>query len=843
MMEDQKIGQLLLGEKKISEAQLQEALEAQDQAYGKSIGEILMNFGYIDEADLLRLLAKQFHTQYLTTKKLSELNIPGIVLKMVPQNVAEKHCLFPVQYKRAEKTLTIVMTNPQNVAAVDEVTFVSGIGTVKALVGMEESIKAAIDKWYKEDENAFDRLLGYGDGMEGYELQGSSFSQDLGDKDESLDLSKLVSSSSSGGGEDRMEIITEEDEEQEDDRISLGADVADEEGVFLGGMSDMPGDNNQGRDELVIEEMDTDADQNVEEVMVAPVTSGGGAEPSEQVGEAKEAEQKPARRSETKRYRLRMLVVESHENIQKFIVKLFNTEGFRVQGVKTREEAISALEAEEYDSLVIKEKDLGEGEELANQVTERFPAVQLCIIKDYASAVIGETRHYKNLMSSFLETMDILVGLLEMESGGMRGHSHNVGKYCRLLASKLDLLQREIDSIALAGYVHDLGKKGMYHWSVFKVDKNTDPEQITEQTEIPLKLLASAKYPFDIATVIRHQYEKWDGNGLPGGLKGEDIPLGSRVLAIVEAFEDLTNKSSGQEPLEATAALEKIKQESERLFDPELVDFFIGVVRDDIYLQQMSEGQESVLVVDTEMEMLTLLELRLVNMGFNVFTARTAEDALEKAKQERPSLIITETDLPDYSGFEFIEQIKADPETKDVPFLFLASKDDSNSVTRGFRMGAEDYMIKPIRIEILAAKINNMMAKLRSETKTEPKAAGVSGSLTEMALPDIIQIMGAGRKTGRIILEHNGRSCSIDMEDGQVVNASVDDLKGEEAFYRILYWNEGSFTIDPTAEISERMITVSYESLMLEGYRRMDEAGKGEEGEEDEIQLDGSDFI
>ncbi|MFO8058860.1 MAG: response regulator [bacterium] len=836
-MEDQKIGQILLRENIITEAQLQEALQAQEQAYGKSIGEVLMEFGYIEESDLLRLLAKQFHTQYLTTKKLSELKVPEIVLKMVPQNVAEKHRLFPVQYKRSEKTLTIVMTNPQNVAAVDEVTFVSGIGTVKALVGMEEAIQAAIDKWYKKDESAFNRILGSGDGMAGYELQGSSFSQDLGEQDKSLDLSQLVSSSKDEG---QVEIVPEGEEAEEDDRISLGADTEDEEGVFLGGMADMPGDDNTARDQVVIQDMDSGAEENVEEVMVSPV---GGSEASEQVQSVEEVEQKPSRRSESKRYRLRMLVVESHENIKKFIVKLFNTEGFRVHGVKSREEAVEALESEEYDSLVIKEQDLGEGEEFANRMAEQFPAVQLCIIKDYASAVIGETRQYKNLMTSFLETLDILVGLLEMESGGMRGHSHNVGKYSRLLASKLDLLQKEIDSIALAGYVHDLGKKGMYHWSAFKVDKNTDPEQLMEQTEIPLKLLASAKYPFDIKPVIKHQYEKWDGSGLPDGLKGEEIPVGSRVLSIVEAFEDLTNKSSGQEPLEATAALEKIKQASGSLFDPDLVDYFMGVVRDDIYLQQISEGQEKVLVVDTEMEMLTLLELRLVNMGFNVSTAKTAEDALEKASAENPSLIITETDLPDYSGFEFIEKIKQEPETKDVPFLFLASKDDSNSVTKGFRLGAEDYMIKPVRIEILAAKINNLMTKLRSEKKTESKAAGVSGSLSEMALPDIIQIMGAGRKTGRIILENNGKSCSIDMEDGQVVNASVDDLKGEEAFYQILYWSEGSFTIDPTAEISERLITVSYESLMLEGYRRMDEAGKEEGGPEDDIQMDGSDFI
>ena len=91
-------------------------------------------------------------------------------------------------------------------------------------------------------------------------------------------------------------------------------------------------------------------------------------------------------------------------------------------------------------------------------------------------------------------------------------------------------------------------------------------------------------------------------------------------------------------------------------------------------------------------------------------------------------------------------------------------------------------------------------------------------------------------------MENSGESCTIDIEDGNVVNASVDDLKGEEAFYQILYWTKGNFSIDPSAEVKEKPITMSYESLMLEGFRRMDEASEAGGGEDD-IALDGSDFF
>jgi len=825
MIEDRRIGQLLVREGIIDENQLNKALEIQDQSYGKPLGAVMMELKMIGEHDFLKVLAKQFHTQYLTTQKLSDLNVPENVLKLVPASTAEKYTLFPVQFKKSTKSLTVVTSNPGDMAAIDEIKFVSGISNVKALVALEESVKAAIEKWYKNDDNAFAMLTEIDDGLPGYELGGASReAEGESSEDSPLDISSMVTPE---GAERRQEQAEE-----------VEVSSVEDDGIYLGGMEAMPGDDNTARDSVVIEEVSGESPVEVEEVTVSPMDKEEAVKE-----EVEEIEAKPLRRTDIKKYRLRMLVMEPHDSIRKFIVKLFAHEGFKVRGVKTREEAVEELERGEYDSLVIKEKDLGEGEEFAGLIAERFPEVELCSIKDYGSAVIGETRAHKRLMSSFLETLDVVMGMLESESGALQGHSHNTAKYARLIAGKLDLPQREVDTIALAAYIHELGKKSMNHRSLLNLEKDADPEDVIESAEIPLKLLGSAKYPLEVQPVIHHQFERWDGEGIPDGLSGEDIPLGSRVLAVVEAFEHLTSKQISQNPLEPTAALEEIKKREGELFEPALVKIFLGVVRDDIYLQQMSTAQEKILVADTEADLITLLELRLVNMGFAVITARSGEEALNKAKAELPALVITEADLPDFSGFELIEKIKQEAELKDVHFMFLSRKDDSSYVNRGFQMGAEDYIIKPVKVEILGAKINTMMNRITAEKKTAaPAAAGVSGSLSEMGLPDIIQILGAGRKTGRITLEDNGKTCHIDMEDGQIVNAYLDDMTGEEAFYKILYWDKGTFSIDPNAELGERLISMANDSLMLEGFRRMDEEAR-DGGQEEDITLDGSDFF
>lgn len=828
-MQDRKIGHLLLSEGLLAESELNEALSRQKENPQKRLGEILLDMHKLDEITLLRVLARQQRTQYLTTKKLSELSIPDAILKLVPQNICEKFELFPVQYKKGEKTLIIATSDPQNIEAIDEVRFVSGIASIKALIALSSAIRSAIKKWYKGERNAFDTGLeleveGGMDmypGQEKLEIEPSRAekkpapeqTESKPEKEEFVDFRSMIIE------EDKEPDREEEKEERGDEELFLGAKPTPKK-----------------EPTLIIEEISDAEKTPPAKLKLEPLEEPAPAKPKPE----------ELKRAFEQRYRRRMVLVERQEQIRKFITKLFASEGYQVRGFSDLKEAYLELEAGEFDTLVIKERYLDEpGAEFEDHFKKRFPKVELCIIKDYGSAVVGETRTYSRLTSSFLETLDVILGLLEMEGHGPQGHSHNLAKYARLIANKLELGPKEVDAITLAAYVHDLGKKGMKHYSVMSIDATADTAELLEHLEIPLKLLGGAKFPFDIENILKHQYERYDGRGIPDGLKADTIPAGARILALVEAYEVMTNRGISDKPLEPGEALEQLNRQAGKIFDPKMVQIFMTVVRDDIYLKQVEAAQDKILIADTEIDLTTLLELRFIKEGFGVMLARTGAEALQKAKAEKPSLIITEVDLPVKSGQEFVSELIKDEETKHIPFVFLSRRDDPDVVTSALELGAEDYLTKPVKVDVFCAKIKKMLARLKAERKVTPsQPVGVSGSLSEMSLPDIIQILGAGRKTGKIILKNNGQTAEILMEDGRIVNAYIDELKGEDAFYKILWWNGGTFTVDPTVQITERLINMSNDSLMLEGYRRMDEemAQKGGGGDQD-ISMDGGDFM
>jgi len=224
-----------------------------------------------------------------------------------------------------------------------------------------------------------------------------------------------------------------------------------------------------------------------------------------------------------------------------------------------------------------------------------------------------------------------------------------------------------------------------------------------------------------------------------------------------------------------------------------------------------------VLVVDPDLEETTVLEMRLAERGFDVIIAREADSALSKAAAGGFDGAIMEVDLPGRDGFELFGPL-LDALGAGTPVLFLTAKGDDRSVRRGFELGAVDYLVKPASPEVVAAKLRQAMEGSRGRT------GGVSGSLTQMALPDVIQILGSGRKSGRLELTSGGQKGDLFFVDGSIHHASFGSVQGPDAVYAMLLLSEGDFRLDPSTDAPRRSIQMSTEGLLLEGMRRMDEA-------------------
>jgi CheY-like chemotaxis protein len=272
---------------------------------------------------------------------------------------------------------------------------------------------------------------------------------------------------------------------------------------------------------------------------------------------------------------------------------------------------------------------------------------------------------------------------------------------------------------------------------------------------------------------------------------------------------------------EAHAAL---TQHADTIFDGNLVELFRLAVQGDDLKQKLLADRPLILLVEPDPEDATVLELRLVSNGFEVHLARAADIALDLVKKGDVDFVISEVELKPFDGFELLRRMHADDKTRSIPFLFVARRFDTADVNRGFELGAAEYFPKPGAPDVISAKLRRLAEQKKS---AEPaRRGGVTGSLAELALPDLVQLLAQGRKTGRLSIESPGGKGEVQFAEGAIADAAFGTLRGEDAFYELLSVMEGDFSLDPSFTPGKRVIHGSAEGLLLEGLRRLDEKNR-----------------
>lgn len=122
---------------------------------------------------------------------------------------------------------------------------------------------------------------------------------------------------------------------------------------------------------------------------------------------------------------------------------------------------------------------------------------------------------------------------------------------------------------------------------------------------------------------------------------------------------------------------------------------------------------ERVLVVDDEPDIVALVAYHLVKAGYRVSTAGTGPDAVAQARQERPAVVVLDLMLPGMSGFEVLEQLRADASTKDVAVLLLTARKDEPDRIKGLSLGADDYLTKPFSPQELTLRVAAILRRIQ----------------------------------------------------------------------------------------------------------------------------------
>ncbi len=225
--------------------------------------------------------------------------------------------------------------------------------------------------------------------------------------------------------------------------------------------------------------------------------------------------------------------------------------------------------------------------------------VHLCLLRNSTNYFDAEEMvyigAYNKMLTSYFERLfrdyrcnetfiGLILNLLELskkKSEVFERHSLNTAKYARLIAEKISDDMDFIDAVTIAALLHDIG--------ILLIDSNLyqkvslteeDVEKIRQHTLVCMKFLSKIRMPEEVKDMIKYHHERYDGFGYPEGLKGDEIPLGARVIAVAEAFETMTGEDSYKKTLTVKEAIEELRRNAGDQFDPELVVALESVLKE-----------------------------------------------------------------------------------------------------------------------------------------------------------------------------------------------------------------------------------------------------------------------
>lgn len=190
-----------------------------------------------------------------------------------------------------------------------------------------------------------------------------------------------------------------------------------------------------------------------------------------------------------------------------------------------------------------------------------------------ARQVEAEKRHVEEVCALHMRTIEGLALAIDAKDHTTHSHLHRVRTYAVEIARDLNLSEGEIDALRAAALLHDIGKLAVPDHIINKPGRLTPAEfeKMKIHPVVGAEILERVAFPYPVAPIVRSHHEKWDGSGYPDGLKGEEIPIGARILTAVDCLDALASDRQYRKALPLDEAMQKVASDSGTAFDPQVV--------------------------------------------------------------------------------------------------------------------------------------------------------------------------------------------------------------------------------------------------------------------------------
>jgi putative two-component system response regulator len=368
--------------------------------------------------------------------------------------------------------------------------------------------------------------------------------------------------------------------------------------------------------------------------------------------------------------------------------------------------------------------------------------------------VRSKTREVLLTQAVMIESLATLAEYRDPETGG---HIKRTQNYVKALAVHLkdhprfqaELDEKTIELLYLSAPLHDIGKVGVPDQILLKGGRldNAEFEQMKKHTLFGEEALRLTEQKLGRSTFLHlareiaasHQ-EKWDGSGYPRGLKGAEIPVAGRLMALADVYDALISKRIYKPPMPHEKAVEIIRQGRGTHFDPDVVEAFlaledtfrnIALTFADYEEEREALGGEKapevcaavritrVLLAEDNPINREIMLSQLAALGYSVDEAASGQEALRKYRGETYDLVLTDIEMPEMDGYNLAREIRR-IETKAgrrTPILAITASDFDLDKDRARAAGFDGYMLKPLDPKVLAKKLADIFCTTTAAEK------------------------------------------------------------------------------------------------------------------------------
>jgi diguanylate cyclase (GGDEF)-like protein/putative nucleotidyltransferase with HDIG domain len=205
-----------------------------------------------------------------------------------------------------------------------------------------------------------------------------------------------------------------------------------------------------------------------------------------------------------------------------------------------------------------------------------LPAVYLIYrsYRLYLAKLENEKRHVEDMANLHLRTIEALALAIEAKDHTTHEHLQRVRVYATQVAKELKISAAEMEALQAAALLHDIGKLAVPEHIISKPGRLT-PEEFEKMKIHPVvgaEILERVRFPYPVVPIVRAHHEKWDGSGYPFGLKGDEIPIGARILSAVDFLDALASDRQYRRAIPLQEVMARLNQESGKAFDPKVVE-------------------------------------------------------------------------------------------------------------------------------------------------------------------------------------------------------------------------------------------------------------------------------